>query len=332
MERGKLKGHAALWLANIIWGINAPICKSVLRSADYPDGIDPFALSVYRMVGAALLFWGCSLFVRSEKVARRDIVRLFFASVFGIQLNQMLFLWGLSMTSPIDSSIIATVVPVLTMVLAMLFLREPITWLKAGGVLLGAAGALLLIGLSSQESSQVSSWTGDVLCIVSAMSYAVYLTAFRDAIVRYSPVTTMKWMFLFAALVSVVVYWQPLVGVDYAALSGPTWGGIAFVVVCSTFVAYLMVPIAQRYLRPTLVSMYNYLQPIVAVLFTVAVGLDTFGVTKGFAALCVFVGVWLVTRSKSRAQLEAERTASESAGAASADSGASAASSAARND
>ena len=311
MERGKVKGHAALWLANIIWGLNAPICKSVLRSAAYPDGIDPFALTVYRMVGAALLFWGCSLFTRSERVARRDIVQLFFASVFGIQLNQMLFLWGLSLTSPIDSSIIATVVPVLTMVLAMLFLREPITWLKSGGVFLGAVGAILLMGLSSQESSQVSSWAGDLLCIVSAMSYAVYLTAFRDAIVKYAPVTTMKWMFLFAALVSVVVYWQPLVGVDYAAVSVPTWGGVAFVVVCSTFVAYLMVPIAQRYLRPTLVSMYNYLQPVVAVLFTVAVGLDTFGVTKGFAALCVFVGVWLVTRSKSRAQLEAERAASE---------------------
>lgn len=307
MDRGKLKGHAALWLANIIWGLNAPICKGVLRSAEYPDGIDPFALSVYRMVGAALLFGLCSLLMPRERVERRDIVKLFFASVFGIQLNQMLFLWGLSMTSPIDSSIIATVVPVLTMVLAMLFLREPITWLKAGGVFLGAAGAVLLVLLSIHGNSQASSLEGDILCIVSAMSYAVYLTAFRDTIVKYSPVTTMKWMFLFAAVVSVVVYWQPLVGVEYAGLSGRTWGGIAFVVVCSTFVSYLMVPIAQRYLRPTLVSMYNYVQPIVAVLFTVAVGLDTFGPAKGFAAMCVFVGVWLVTRSKSRAQLEAER-------------------------
>ncbi len=311
MDSGKLKGHAALWLANIIWGLNAPICKSVLRSAEYPDGIDPFALSVYRMVGAALLFGLCSLWVPRERVERRDIVRLFFASVFGIQLNQMLFLWGLSMTSPIDSSIIATVVPVLTMVLAMLFLREPITWLKAGGVLLGAVGAVLLVLLSRHGSSRASSLEGDILCIVSAMSYAVYLTAFRDTIVKYSPVTTMKWMFLFAAIVSVIVYWRPLVGVEYASLSGSTWGGIAYVVVCSTFVAYLMVPIAQRYLRPTLVSMYNYVQPIVAVLFTVAIGLDTFGPTKGFAAMCVFVGVWLVTRSKSRAQLEAERAANE---------------------
>ena len=127
MDKGKLKGHAALWVANLVWGLNAPIGKSVLWSEHNPGGVSPFALSVYRMLGACLLFWSVSLFLPRERVARRDIVLLLFASVFGIQLNQMLFLWGLSLTSPIDSSIIATVVPVLTMVLATLFLREPIT-------------------------------------------------------------------------------------------------------------------------------------------------------------------------------------------------------------
>ena len=307
MDKGKLKGHAALWVANVIWGLNAPICKSVLVSGENPGGVNPFALSVYRMVGACLLFWTMSLLLPRERVAPRDIVRLFFASVFGIQLNQMLFLWGLSLTSPIDSSIIATIVPVLTMVLATVFLREPITWLKSGGVALGCFGALLLVYVSQHGAGQTSSVMGDVLCIVSAVSYAVYLTAFRDTIVKYAPVTTMKWMFLFAAVVAVAVYYRPLVEVDYAALAPATWGGIGYVVVCSTFVAYLMVPIAQRFLRPTVVSMYNYVQPLVAVVFTVIVGLDTFGPTKGIAAFCVFAGVWLVTQSKSRAQLEAEK-------------------------
>lgn len=307
MDRGKLKGHAALWVANIVWGLNAPICKGVLRSEAHPEGIGPFALSVYRMVGACLLFWLLSLLLPRERVARHDLVRLFFASVFGIQLNQMLFLWGLSLTSPIDSSIIATVVPILTMVLAMFFLREPITWLKAGGVALGAAGALLLVLVSQHGAGHTSSLRGDILCLISAVSYAAYLTAFRDVIVKYSPVTTMKWMFLFAAAVSLIVYRQPLMEVDYAALTPGTWAGIAYVVAGATFLSYLMVPVGQRHLRPTLVSMYNYVQPVVAVLFTVAVGLDTFGPTKGLAALAVFAGVWLVTKSKSRAQLEAEK-------------------------
>lgn len=306
MDKGKLKGHAALWVANIVWGLNAPIGKSVLASGTHPEGVSPFALSVYRMVGAALLFWTVSAFLPRERVAPRDIMLLFFASVFGIQLNQMLFLWGLSLTSPIDTSIIATVVPVLTMVLATLFLREPITWLKAGGVFLGCAGALILILASQHGTGHTSSVKGDVLCLISAVSYATYLTAFRGVIVRYSPVTTMKWMFLFAAVVAVGIYYRPLTEVDYAALAPRTWAGIAYVVVGATFLSYLMVPLAQHYLRPTVVSMYNYVQPVVAVLFTVAIGLDTFGFTKAGAALCVFIGVWLVTKSKSRAQLEME--------------------------
>lgn len=214
MDKGKLKGHAALWVANLVWGLNAPIGKSVLWSESNPGGVSPFALSVYRMLGACLLFWSVSFFLPRERVARRDIVLLLFASVFGIQLNQMLFLWGLSLTSPIDSSIIATVVPVLTMVLATLFLREPITWLKAGGVFLGCAGALLLILVSRHGTGHTSSVKGDVLCLVSAVSYATYLTAFRNVIVKYSPVTTMKWMFLFAAVVAAAVYYRPLTAVD----------------------------------------------------------------------------------------------------------------------
>jgi len=198
------------------------------------------------------------------------------------------------------------VVPVLTMVLATLFLREPITWLKAGGVFLGCAGALLLILVSRHGTGHTSSVKGDVLCLVSAVSYATYLTAFRNVIVKYSPVTTMKWMFLFAAVVAAAVYYRPLAAVDYAALAPRTWAGIGYVVVCSTFLSYFMVPIGQRYLRPTVVSMYNYVQPVVAVLFSVAIGLDSFGFTKAAAALCVFAGVWLVTKSKSRAQVEAE--------------------------
>lgn len=307
MDKGKLKGHAALWVANIVWGLNAPICKSVLVSESNPGGVDPFALSAYRMVGACLLFWTASLFLPRERVSRRDMAALFFASVFGIQLNQMLFLWGLSLTSPIDSSIIATIVPVLTMILATVFLREPITWLKSGGVALGCFGALLLVYVSQHGAGHTSSVAGDVLCIVSAISYAVYLTAFRDTIIKYSPVTTMKWMFLFAAVVAVAIYFRPLMSVDYAALAPAAWAGIGYVVVCSTFVSYLMVPVGQRFLRPTVVSMYNYVQPVVAVVFTVVVGLDSFGFTKAAAALCVFAGVWLVTKSKSRAQLEKER-------------------------
>ena len=177
-----------------------------------------------------------------------------------------------------------------------------IRWRDAGNILI----VTMLILVSRHGTGHTSSVKGDVLCLVSAVSYATYLTAFRNVIVKYSPVTTMKWMFLFAAVVAAAVYYRPLAAVDYAALAPRTWAGIGYVVVCSTFLSYFMVPIGQRYLRPTVVSMYNYVQPVVAVLFSVAIGLDSFGFTKAAAALCVFAGVWLVTKSKSRAQVEAE--------------------------
>mgnify|MGYP001526260718 FL=1 len=119
----------------------------------------------------------------------------------------------------------------------------------------------------------------------------------------------MKWMFFFAAIVVVVLYHRPALEVDFPAVPARVWGGAAFAIVLSTFLAYLMVPIAQHYLRPTVISMYNYVQPVASVLFTVVLGLDVFGFTKATAAGCIFLGVWLVTMSKSRKDLEAEQAA-----------------------
>ena len=302
MDAKRLKGHGALWVANLIWGNNAPICKGVLQSASNPEGINPFALSACRMAGAALLFWAFSLFMPREKVSKRDLGLLLLASVFGIQFNQLLYLWGLSLTSPIDASIISTLVPIVTMILAAVFLREPITWLKASGVAIGCAGAVMLVFLSQSATAVASSLVGNTLCIISTISFSFYLTAFRSVIVRYSPFTVMKWMFLFAAIVALVIYHKPLAATDFASLPPQTLFGALFVVVRATFITYLCVPIGQQYLRPTLVAMYNYVQPVVAVLFSVALGLDSFGFAKAAAALLVFTGVWMVTQSKSRVE------------------------------
>lgn len=304
MDRNKLKGHAALWVANIIWGLNAPICKQVLQSASNPEGINPFALSACRMTGAALLFWAFSCFMPRERVTKRDLGLLLLASVFGIQFNQLLYLWGLSLTSPIDASIIATLVPIVTMLLAALFLREPISWLKASGVAIGCTGAVMLVVMSQSATTATSSLWGNALCIISTISFSFYLTAFRSVIVRYSAFTVMKWMFLFAAVVALVIYHKPLLTTDFTALPAKTLLGALFVVVGATFVTYLCVPIGQQHLRPTLVAMYNYVQPVVAVFFSVALGLDRFGFFKAAAAMLVFTGVWMVTQSKSRAEME----------------------------
>ncbi len=299
-----VRGHMALLGANLIFGLNAPIAKMVLSDPE----VSPYALNLFRMAGAAILFWIASLFVKWERVSPKDLLLLFLASFFSIQLNQTSFLIGLSMTSPIDASIVATMVPILTMVFAAMFLKEPITWLKVLGVAVGAAGAVILILNNTTITRGESSMAGNLLCLLGSTSYAIYLSMFKGLISRYSPVTLMKWMFLYAGICAVPFCYQDVAQIDFSVLSGKVYGGIIYVVVGSTFLAYLLIPIGQKFLRPTVVGMYNYLQPFVSSLAAVALGLDVFGFTKGFAAILVFLGVYIVIKSKSRAQVEAEQS------------------------
>lgn len=293
----KLGGHLALLTANLLFGLNVPIAKSVLSS----EVMSPMVLNLFRMVGAASLFWLVSLFVKSERVATKDIAMLFVASLLGVQVNQMSYMFGLSMTTPIDASIISTLVPIITMVLAALYLKEPITWKKVAGVMIGASGAMLLITSSQTTiSGRDSSLMGNLLCILSTVSFASYLAFCKPLINRYSPITLMKWMFLFAAICCVPVCYQDLSEVDFSAISQKVYLGTAYVVVMATFVAYVLISIGQKSLRPTLVGMYIYVQPLVASIAAITVGMDTFGWQKAIAVMLVFTGVYFVIISRAR--------------------------------
>jgi drug/metabolite transporter (DMT)-like permease len=300
MEDKNFKGYASLLIAYIIFGLNTPVSKAVFMH----ENVSAIALTFYRFAGAAALFWLASLFTKREHVNLRDIFLLFLASIFALLINQMSFLVGLSMTSPIDASVITTLVPVMTMIFAAFFLKEPITWKKVIGVLIGAAGALLLIFNSNIEHQDNRGLGGNLLCLLSCFAFAIYLTAFKRLITRYNPVTSMKWMFLSATVYSLPVCWHDISAVDYTALSSDTYLNIGFIVVMATFIAYLLIPVGQKLLRPTVVSMYNYLQPLVSSFLAVILGMDVFGWTKSIAALLIFLGVYIVTQSKSRAQEE----------------------------
>ncbi|MDR1345388.1 MAG: DMT family transporter [Bacteroidales bacterium] len=297
----KAKGHVAILSANIIFGLNTPISRGLM-----PDTLSPYALTFFRMAGAMCLFWLVSLFSKREKVPLKDIGLLFGAGMFGILINQMIFLIGLSKSSPIDSSMVLTLLPVFSMCLAAFILKEPVTIKKVAGVVIGAMGALLLITHNSGGQIGSGSLAGTLLVMCSSLSYAFYLTVFKSLISRYSPVTTMKWMFLFASLMALPFCWRSITAVDYAMLSGVTCAQIGYVVCGATFLSYLLIPIGQKSLRPTTLSMYNYLQPIVASLVAIGMGLDSFSMEKIVSGLLIFAGVFLVTRSKSREQMRVE--------------------------
>ena len=302
MEKNKLTGHIAMFSANIIFGLNTAISRTLM-----PQTLSPYTLTFFRLAGGLLLFWVASMFVKKEQVPPKDILLLFFASLFALTLNQLPYFIGLSLTSPIDASIVVTMLPIVTMILAALILKEPITLMKAVGVLVGASGALLLVFHSPVVHNGHSNFWGNVIVFGAVSSFALYLTLFKELISRYSSVTVMKWMFLFGTIVCLPFCYKPLVQTDFALLSSGTYWRIAYVVFFATFIGYLLIPLGQKELRPTTLSMYNYVQPVVASMLAVAIGIDLFGIEKGVAGVLVFAGVYIVTQSKSKAQLDAEK-------------------------
>lgn len=305
MTKEQRYGHLAMLTASIAWGLMAPISKAAMNS----DAVSAMLVADIRIFGAAILFWIFSLFTKNEKVAdKADYVKFFFAGLFAIILNQCVYVTGVSMTSPVDASIITTTLPIVTMIFAAIFIKEPITGRKAGGVLLGACGALLLLfgnrllpGASVYAASgHSSSLTGDLLCFLAQCSYAIYLVIFRDLIKKYSPVTLMKWMFTFASVIMIPISGRSLALTGWSSISMTEYAELAYVLVFGTFLCYLIVPVGQKYLRPTLVAMYNYVQPVVAAVAAIIWGMDSFNILKVVAVVLIFSGVLLVNRSKAR--------------------------------
>jgi len=288
-------------IVNILFAINITISKSLL-----PDQISPEGLTLLRMLFASVMFWITSLFTTREHVTRKDLGLLFLCSMTGIALNQGLFLFGLSQTSPIDASIISTSSPIFVMILAAIVLKEPITRLKAFGVMLGATGAIALILSSIQVATGQSNLFGNLLCITSSFSYSIYLVIAKPITQRYSSVTMMKWMFLFAAIVISPFTYQNLLDTPafHGAISFQNIASILYVLIGATFIPYLLIPMSLKRIRPTTMSMYNYIQPMGASTIAIIIGQDTFSIVKLIAAAFVFGGVYMVTQSKSREDIE----------------------------
>ena len=303
LQKTVIQAHTFILLAVIMWGLSAPVAKNVMN-----QGMNGLQFVTLRIVGSVVLFWLASLFTKQERVARKDLIKLGFAGLLAIGFNQTLFTEGLNLTSPVNASIMTTMLPLLTMFFAFLFLHEPVSWKKVLGIAFGAAGAILIV-LNSSQGGEVKEGNavGDLLVIAAQVCFAFYLTLFKDVFLRYSGLTCTKWMFTFA-----FVFVAPFTGISFidfrwAGHTQEFWGGVFYVVVGATFLAYLLVMAAQKILRPTVVSIYNYVQPVVACVVSVMLGLGVFGWLQALAVLLIVSGVILVTKSKSRAQQLAEK-------------------------
>lgn len=293
-----LQWHLLALCANVLWGLMAPIGKSALAE------FSPLAVTTFRMVGGAACFWLLSMFCKKEHVNHRDLLTLFFAALFALVFNQGVYIFGLSLTSPVDASIVTTTLPIVTMIIAALYLKEPVTGKKVLGIFSGAMGALILILSSQNAANGGGSILGDLLCLTAQISFSIYLTVFKGLSQRYSPVTLNKWMFVYASMCYIPFSYRDIAAIQWETIPTNALLQVGYVVLGGTFVAYICLMAAQRHLRPTVVSMYNYMQPTVASIVAIAIGMATFNVQKGIAVVLVFLGVYFVTQSKSRQDFE----------------------------
>ena len=291
-----LIAHLCLFCACAFWGLMAPLGKDAMTHGF--TGID---MVTFRVTGGAVLFWLTSLFTPKEHVPKKDLLMLIGAAVFGLVTNQCCYTIGLSITSPVNASIVTTSMPIFAMILAFLILKEPITAKKAGGVAIGCAGAVILIVTSAAAAnSKVGDIRGDLFCLGAQFSFALYLALFSPLVRRYSVITVNKWMFTYATIMILPFTFGHVSSIDYASIPTSTWLETGFVVIFGTYVSYILMMIGQHTLRPTVVSIYNYVQPIVSVTVSVLTGIGVFKPAQGAAVILVCLGVWLVTKSKSR--------------------------------
>ncbi|MGY5849238.1 DMT family transporter [Salegentibacter sp. F14] len=284
----------AATIASAIYGVNHTVAKGVM-----PFHIEPFGFIFLRVFGAAILFWAISFLGPREKIATSDWPRILGCAVFGMVINMLFFFKGLSLSTPINSSVIVTLSPVMVLILASILIRERITILKSIGIIIGLAGALILVLFSADTGSNAPNIPmGNVLFIVNAFSYGLYLILVKPLTSKYHPFTLMKWLFLIAVFINLPITIDEFTSVQWSSLPFDAIWKMAFVVVGTTFSTYLLNIYALKQLSASTISAFIYLQPLIAIVYAISTGADSLNLTKVIAAMLVFAGVYMVTKKK----------------------------------
>lgn len=294
-DRNIISGHLACFAAYAIFGINIIICKD-LTSGQF---ISPIAIFTLRSIGAGLLFWILSLFLPKEKVEMKDFLKISAAAFLGYFMTQLSFLMAIPEVTPMHCSIMSSMSPIYTMFIAALVLKEPLSWQKAGGVALSLGGILFLIlNNTGASGASESTFFGLFMMFLNSLSFSLYLGIFKPIIAKYSVVTFMKWIFLFSTMMSLPLSFREVFSFEWTMIPDLQMWELGYLIVFATFIAYFLIPYAQKRIRPTLVSMYSYIQPIIATVISIFIGMDILTWQKVLAAIMVFSGVFVVSRSR----------------------------------
>ncbi len=286
----KLKAHLAILAANIIYGVNyIAVGTANLGTNSWKS------IALFRAAGALILLWIASAFIKSPKIKKKDIWKFIIAGLTGVTICQSLLIVGIQNSSPINASVIMMLNPLFVMILAAIMLRFPITKIKALGTIVGSSGAIFLILSSANSAYSSNVLFGDLITLTNAVIYGFYLVWTKPLIRKYGAITVMKYTFLFGCIPVIGFGLKPTMEINYSEISIMAYAALTFIVIGATFLTYLLNVVGLRYINPTTVSAYVYLQPIIASVIAVFIGEDTFSWHKLVSILLVFVGVYLVS-------------------------------------
>lgn len=281
----------ALFMVQLLYGLNYTIAKVVMNDSY----IKPFGFVLLRVAGATLLFWVLSLFMPQQKIEKKDFIKLFAASLFGVVINMLFFFKGLEFTTPIHASAIMTITPVIILILSAYILKEKITSLKIVGIILALCGALVLTlyGKSVRAGDNVP--LGNLFIFLNAISYSIYVILIKKLTEKYHPFSFIKWLFLFGLIILIPFGYNELRVVEWESFTPYVTFSVLFVILGATFGTYLLNPLALNKLKASTVGIFIYLQPVIAGLFAIIMGADVIDSIKFIAMLLIFSGVYLVS-------------------------------------
>lgn len=297
--QNKYSAYIAAFFVAIIYGVNYTIAKDVM-----PTYIKPFGFIVLRVLGATTLFWILSLFLAKQKIDRSDFFRIFLAAVFGVCLNMLAFFKGLSMTSPINASVIMVTSPIIVLILSAFILKERITLIKVLGILLGLIGAVVLIVYGQSITPGDNPFYGNLLILVNATSYGLYLVIVKKLTQKYNAISLIKWLYLFGLILVIPFGFSEVQEIRWQSIPSNIYFNIGFVIIFTTFFAYILNLFALTKLKPTTLSAFIYLQPLIASIYALVAQKDSLNGVKIIAAILIFTGVYLVTKSNAKSSLE----------------------------
>ena len=282
----------AVSIATLIYGITYTIAKDVM-----PNYIKPYGFILLRVSSATLIFWTVGLFTKQQKIEKSDYKKILIASFFGITLNMLAFFKGLSLTSPISASVMMVTSPIMVLIFSSILIRKPIGKQRILGVFIGLVGALFLITLgNSSTGNSTNSAFGNFLVFLNAASYGLYLVLAKDLVKKYNPIVFIKWLYLFGLIFVIPFGYTELTAVIWEEIPTNIYWNISFVLLFTTCITYLFNLYGLSKLKPTTVSVFIYLQPVIATIYALIVGSDSLNFVKLCSTLLIFLGVYLVTK------------------------------------